>query len=245
MAIAATDLILYSSANMPTNDIGTSGGAIDTASRPELTQFTANAVAAVISDGADTRTVTVTGRLASGVLDTEVLTLNGAVEVVGAKTWERIESIVASATSGTRTITFRQGSGGTTRATISLNETTRVILFRDSTSESGIAIRYEKAFFRNAHATLTLTSATITLTADPLARIRMAVVAAKGDSTSVANRKTAPVGPTFVDDSVAQGVPTGTLAAAENIGVWVEQNLPANDPPNKSTATLQLAGSST
>lgn len=245
MAIAASDLILYSSANMPTNDTGTSGGAIDTASRPELTQFTANAVGAIVSDGADTRTVTITGRLITGVIDTEVLTANGTTEVVGAKTWERIHSIVASATSGTRTITFRQGAGGTTRATISLNETTRIILFRDSTSEASIAIRYEKPFFRNSHATLTLTSAAVKLTADPAARIRIAVVAAKGDSTSVTNRKTAPVGPTFVDDNVSQGVPTGLLAAAENIGVWVEQNLPANDPPNRQTLTLELSGSST
>src|SRR4051812_16868752 len=129
MPIAATDLLLMSSANEPTDDVSTSGGAISTTSRPELTQWSANAVAAVILDGADVRTVTITGRLPTGVIDTEVLTLNGAVEVVGAKTWERVLSAVASATSATRTVSLRQGSGGTVRATIAINETTRHIHF--------------------------------------------------------------------------------------------------------------------
>lgn len=244
MPIASTDLVLMSSANDPSDDTSTAGGAISTTSRPELTQFSANAVAAVVSDGADTRTVTVTGRLASGIIDTEVLTLNGTTEVVGAKTWERILSIVASATSATRIISLRQGSGGTVRATISLNETTRHIMFRDSTSESAIAIRYSKGFFKNLHATLTLTSAAVKLTADPSARIRQGVAATKGDTATITNRKTAPAGITFVDDNVSQGVPAGTLAAAETIGVWFELNSPVNDPPLRTTFSSELSGSS-
>ena len=244
MPVASTDLVLVSSANDPSDDPSLAGGAVSTTSRPDLIQWTANAVAAVISDGADTRTVTITGRLASGVIDTEVLTLNGAVEVVGAKTWERVLSAVASAASGTRVVTVRQGSGGATRATIRLNETTAHILFRDSTSESGIAIRYAKVFAENKHATLALTSATVKLTADPAARIRIGLAATKGDTATIANRKTAPGGITFSDDGVSLGVPTGSLAAGEEIGVWVELNSPANDPPQKNTMTIEIAGSS-
>jgi hypothetical protein len=245
MPIVAADLVLRSSANDPSDDTSLAGGAISITSRPDLTQWTANAVAAVISDGADTRTVTITGRLASGIIDTEVLTLNGAVEVVGAKTWERVLSAVTSATSATRTVLVKQGSGGATRATISVNETTRHILFRDSTSEAAIAIRYAKAFSENTHGTLALTSATVKLTADPAARIRIGLAASKGDSATTTNRKTAPGGITFSDDNVSLGVPGGNLAAGEEIGIWVEQNLPANDPPNKTTLTLETAGSTT
>jgi hypothetical protein len=244
MSILTTELVLYSSANMPTADTGTSGGAIDTASRPELTQFAAPAIAQVVSDGADVRTVTVTGRLASGIIDTEVLTLNGTTPVSGAKTWERILKLVASATSGTRTISVKEGAGGTVRATISVNETTRLIMFYDSASSpTGSSARYEKTFFKNNNGTLALTGATVSLTADPAARIKIALAAAKGDSGSVAARTTSP-GLTFVDDNVSQTVPTGNLAAGENIGVWAEQTLPTSDPAAKSTFTLTLAGSS-
>ena len=244
MPIAAADLVLMSSANDPSDDTSTAGGAVSTTSRPELTQFSANAVAAVVSDGADTRTVTITGRLPTGVIDTEVLTLNNAVEVVGAKTWERVLSAVASAASATRTVLVKQGSGGTTRATISINETTRHIMFRDSTSEAAIAIRYGKVFSENKHASLTLTSAAVKLTADPAARIRIGLAAAKGDTVTIANRKTAPAAITFSDDNVSLGVPTGTLAAGEEIGVWVEFNLPASDPPVRSSFSVETSGSS-
>ncbi len=243
MPIAASDLLLFGAASRPEDDTSTGGGAVDLLSRPEFTDFAANAVAAVISDGAATRTVTVSGRLATGVRDTEVLTLNGATEVVGAKTWERILKVVASATSGTRIISLKQGSGGTVRATIPLNETTAYRMFIDSASATGIVIRYEKGFWRNNHATLSLLSAQVTLTADPAARVRIGLAGSVGDSVTITNRTTAPASITFSDDNVALGVPGTNLAAVTNIGMWVELNLPANDPAQKNTFTTKLAGS--
>lgn len=242
MPIAASDLINYLAASMPEDDVSTSGGAIATTGRPDLTQWTANAAAAVVSDGADTRTVTVTGRLASGVIDSEALVLNGASEVVGAKTWERVLKVVIGATDGSRTVTLRQGSGGATRATIGPNETTRRALFYASASEASQTIRYEKVFWRNNHGTLTLNAAKVTLTADPASRFEIGLAASKGDTGSVANRKTAPGGITFVDDGVEQSVPGGVLAASETIGVWLKQTLPADDAAQKTTVTTRLAG---
>lgn len=244
MSILATELLLMSSANMPESDATTSGGAISTTSRPSLTQWAANNVAQVVSDGADTRTVTITGRLTTGAIDTEALVLNGTTPVTGAKTWERVLKAVIGATSGTRTVLVKEAAGGTTRATIGINEDTARILFYDSASGAGILIRYEKVFWKNTNGTLTLNAAAIKLTADPAARIRVGCAATKGDSGSVANRTTSP-GVTFVDDNVSQSIPTGALAAGETIGVWVEQNLPANDPANKSTFTLELSGTTT
>lgn len=244
MPIAATDLIAFGAASRPSDDTATVGGAIDTTDRPDFTQWTANAVAAVLSDGADTRQITIQGRTAAGAIDTEVLTLNGVTEVVGAKTWERVLTITAASASGTRTVTVRQGTGGATRATISINETSRTAMFRQSASESGIAIRYEKFFWRNNHGSLTLNSADVTLTADPDSRIRIGLAATKGDSATATNRKTAPGGISFSDDSVVLSVPTGALASTEAIGTWVEQNLPASDTAHKTTFTTRLRGTS-
>jgi hypothetical protein len=143
-------------------------------------------------------------------------------------------------------VTVKQGSGGATRATIGVNETSRTAFFRQSASDSGIKIRYEKEFWKNTHGSLTLTSAKVTLTADPDSRIRIGLAPSINDSATVTNRLTAPSSVTFSDDNIDLTVPGGgNLAAADAIGTWVEQNLPANDPVHKTTYTTQLAGQTT
>jgi hypothetical protein len=244
MSIAASDLIFYGSASRPSDDASTTGGAIATTDRPDITQLTANAVIAVVSDGADTRTVTVQGRNAAGAITSEVLTLNGAAEVAGAVTFERILTLTLSASDGARTVTVRQGAGGATRATIGINETTRTSTFRQSASGAGTLIRYEKVFPKNTHATLTLNNAAVKLTADPDARIRCGCAPSINDTATVTNRVTTPASVTFVDDNVSQGVPGGVLTAGDRIGVWVEQNLPGSDVAHRATYTLELSGTS-
>jgi hypothetical protein len=226
---------------MPTSDTGTSGGGISTTSRPVFTQFTADARLALVSSGADTRTATVTGRLASGAINTEDVALNGTTEVLTTQTYERILRVTLSATHASNTVTLRQGAGGATIATIPPNETQVTLMFYDSASEAAAVTRYEKFFWRNNHASLTLNNARITLTGDPAARIRIALATAKNDTGSVTNRRTSP-GLTFSDDGVALTVPGGTLEAGSGIGVWVEQSLPANDTPKRTTFTTQLEG---
>jgi hypothetical protein len=242
MPIVAADLVVRSSANMPEDDTSTAGGAISTTRRPDLVQFSATAALIVQSDGADVRTGVAIYRNAAGEKLSQAFALNGATEVQVAAAAERVLRVTMDSTSGTRTVSVKQGAAGTVRGTIRPNESTVEILFPDSISESGVAIRYSKVFIENTHATIALTTAAIKLIADPTARIRMGIAAAKGDAVTIANRKTAPAGITFVDDNVSQAVPTGSLAAGEEIGVWLEQNLPANDPPNKSTATVEASG---
>jgi len=242
MSITAAELIAYGSASRPEDDSSTSGGAIDTQNRPEMTQLTSNSVIAAVSDGADTRTLTVTGRLATGAIDTEALVLTGAVEVVGAKTFERILKLVLSGTDGARTVTVTQGSSGPTRATIGPNELSRNGMFLKSASEASPVQRYEKFFWKNTNGSLTLNDAEIELTADPASKIKMGLATSKDDSGSVANRKSAPGGVSFVDDNVAVSVPTGVLASGEAIGTWMEQSLLADDAAQKTTFTTQLSG---
>jgi hypothetical protein len=244
MPIATTDLLLQGAASRPTDDVTTSGGARDAANKPEFTQLTANSVIAVVSDGADTRTATVTGRNAAGAIVSEALVLNGTTEVVGATTFERIQRVVLSASDGTRAVTVRQGAGGATRATLGPNRTSVSMLFQNAASEAGAVNRYEKVFWLNNHGSLTLNTAAVRLTADPATRIRIGLAASKNDSATVANRLAAPGGITFVDDNVSQSVPGTTLEAASAIGVWVAQELLAADSPIRNTYTLELSGTS-
>lgn len=244
MSISAAELIQFLSANMPTADTGTTGGAISTTGRPSLVQFSATANAFLISDGADVRTVDLTYRLASGVSGTVTVTLTGAVEVDSGIACERILRAVASGTSGSRTISVKQGSGGTVRATIPPNELTSTALFLNAASSpSGATVRYEKTFWKNTNGgSLALLDATVTLTADPLSKVTMGLDTSVDASTSAANRLTAPAGVSFVDDNVAQAVPGTNLAAGSAIGTWAKLSLAQDDTPAKSTFTTALAG---
>lgn len=87
-----------------------------------MTPFSANNVVAVVSDGSDTRQITVVGEDASGNRQQENITLNGTTEALGSLTFSKLYGAYASALSGTRTVTIKQGSGGTTRGTIAPNK---------------------------------------------------------------------------------------------------------------------------
>lgn len=244
MSIVAADLIFYSCASVPTDDVSTAGGAIDNTMRVALTQFTAAAKLSLTSSAADVRTVNVVGRLASGVVASEAMTLNGVTEVLSTNTYERLLSVAATTTNA-NTVTLKQGTGGTTVATIPPNEKGVHIQFQKSTSAASIQTRYEKQFGLNSNGTNALLGANVTLTADPQAVIQIGLATAVNDTGTVTNRTTAPAGVTFVDDGVAQNVPGTDLAAGSKIGVWVQQTLAANAVAAKSTFTIQIAGGTT
>lgn len=246
MPISASDLKLYGAASRPEDDTTASGGDEVLTARPLDSQFSATAVAALVSTNvADTMNVTVYGRDAAGNLVQETKALNGTTEVLTTQTFERITKVViASAAAGT--VTLKQGSGGTTRHTFTAGELSAFIMFIGSSSDpSSTKTRYEKLHWSNTHATLDLQSAELKLTADPDSRFEQAVAAAVNDTVSVANRLSAPGGLTFVDDGVAQSVPGGALAHGAEIGVWIKQTLAAAAVAAKSTFTTQLNGTTT
>lgn len=246
MPIASTDLKLVGSASRPEDDVSTAGGDEVLTDRPLDAQFSAAAVAALISSNAgDTMNVTVTGRDAAGNVVQETKALNGTTEVLTTQSFERITKVeLASAAAGT--VLLKQGTGGTTRHTFPAGERRAFVFFPNSASDpSSGKTYYEKAHFTNAHASLDLQSAAVTLTADPDTKFEIGVAAAVDDTATIANRLTAPGGITFVDDGVAQSVPGGVLAHGVEIGVWIKQILASGAAAAKSTFTLRLAGTTT
>jgi len=247
MPILAAELKTYQSTNMPENDITASGGAINTAGTVDELILAANDTLRAASSvaGDTTQTITITGRNAAGAIVSQAVALTGTTQVaLATNTFERIMKVVLSA-SAAGTVTVYRSNGTTVVVTMAPGITSVRRMFYDSASESGVTIRYEKIFKKNTHATLTLTNAQLTLTADTQNRYRLAVATSLDDSVSVAHRKTVPGGLTFVDDAVAQNVPTGMLPAGAALGVWVEENLPVNDPAFKNTITTQLSGTTT
>lgn len=245
MPIVAADLLGFLSVNMPENDAATSGGAISLAGRFEITDIAATDTIEALSDGADVRNITIVGRLASGAIASETIALNGVTFIVTTNSYERVLKVTLASADASRTVTVRRATGDVLICTLGPNITKQIRLFYDSTSEVAQAIRYEKVFMKNNHGTLALTAAAIKLTSDPATRYKIGGDTAVDATVSVATRKTAPGGVTFVDDNVSQSVPSGQLTAGQAIGVWVQQDSPANDPAHKNTLTLELAGSTT
>lgn len=245
MPIANTDLQFYAAANMPTDDVSTAGGAIDPVTQVAFDQFSAAARPEIVSDGADTRDITITGRAADGSPLSETLALDGTNPVLFAGTFERIHTVEADAGSASRTVTVAQGTGGTVRAILLPDIEALRMLFINATSDpSDPKVYYEKVFGFNAHATLALLAARIVLTDDPSTDIRIGVGTVDGTAT-ITDRLTEPGGVTWKDDDEDADVPGGVLAAGEAIEVWVELRLAAAAAPAKSTATLALRGSTT
>ena len=245
MSILASDLQLWSSANIPTDEVSTAGGAISTTTRPTLVQLTANSAVDIVSDGADTRNVTITGRDSTGAIVQETHALNGTTLVAGTQVFERVLSAVIASTSGTRTITLTQHSSSATIGTIGPNETTRHIAFQQSFSTASIKNYYEKHFWKNNNGSLTLTVAAVKLTADPSSVTQIGCATALNDSATITNRLTAPAGVTFVGVGVSQSVPTGQIAAGSAIGLWINMTLAANNAALRSSFTTQLSGQTT
>lgn len=245
MPITAAELIAYGSAVMPEDDTTAGvGGAISTLKRVGFeTPLPANDTLDCLSDAADTRTVTVTGRLASGAIDNEVYVLNGTTPVVGTKTFERVLKVVTTS-DATETVTVRRSSAGATVVLVPPLTTEVRRTHYDSVSSGSTKKVYEKLHWKNTNGTLTLTNPFTTLNshlADPDGGVKIAVALVKNDSATIGTRLLTPATVTFVDDGVDQATPSD-LDAGDSIGVWIEVNLGVDDAAFKGNYVHQLKG---
>ncbi len=86
-----------------------------------LTAFSGAALVSLTSDGTDTRSVDIEGEFSDGTRLSETVALTGASEVLSVNTYTKVYAVSAQTTSGTRSVTIKQGTGGTTRGTIATN----------------------------------------------------------------------------------------------------------------------------
>lgn len=108
---------------VPTNATPFIGLGVDSADDADpdaaaLTNFSATAKVALVSDGADTRIVRVRGKDGAGAPITEDVVLTGASEVLTVADFSLLYCVSVDAVSASRTITIKQGTGGTTRGQI-------------------------------------------------------------------------------------------------------------------------------
>lgn len=269
MSIVASELVFYTSANMPVNDTTTTGGTIENTllkSRPVFTtgQIASNTVVVVTptanAESLVQKFVRITGRTAAGaIVDEDFSLVSGSGSSRGGNTtFERIlkAQVRLSSSSATHSATGDiavRASAGTHFSNIVANESAFQLIFYDSASSTlASATRYEKVYAKNNNATLSLTNATVAITADPDAVIEWGY--AVGSAQSVSNRMTvAPTSVTFIDASTATQVPAvtteiataGIIGPLEYSGIWIKQTLAQSNAALKSTFTLQIVGTST
>lgn len=230
---------------MPSDDVSTAGGAIDLLRRIDFTQMASNDTIEAISSSAGdtTQTITLRGRLASGAIVTETITLTGTTQIVTVATYERLLKAELSATCA-GTVTVRRATGDVLIRTIPIGERGFMAMFRELASDPSTTVTvYTKIFWKNTHATLALTTSLVKQNADASGKVTHATDASVDASTSVANRVTAPGGLGTFDDT-DKAVPGGTINAGSAIGVWYKLALSAGDAALKTTYTSELAGQS-
>jgi hypothetical protein len=247
MAVTDADIVVYGATISPENDTDTQiGGAINTALELIFTDIDPAGLIEMLSDGADTRNLTVTYYTADGIKGTETKQLNGATPVAFAATMAAITKMVLSVGSASRTVTVRKASAGATLKVIAINiVTVKRIHCEALANASGGATKtfYEKFFFKNNSASA-LTGATISKPADPNNVEEFALEAAlngTGDNGVGNTRLVAPAGLTF--DSTAKNVANaGTLSAGAAQGGWSKLTLAAGAVPADTSFTLRLSG---
>lgn len=105
-----------------------------------MTAWGADARVALISDGSDTRVVTIIGVDDTDTPILETVTLTGAVEVLSVATFRKVWHVHPASTSGTRTVLVKQGTGGTTRGTIGTNKAACWLWITATSKGAGIAL---------------------------------------------------------------------------------------------------------
>lgn len=96
MSVVQSDLVVYGSANMAETDGVTQGGAVAFTKRVMFNDIAPAGTVQYVSESAETITITVTGRDATGAVQTETKT-PGTTPTAGAQSFERILKGVKSA----------------------------------------------------------------------------------------------------------------------------------------------------
>ena len=249
------DVRIYGCANHAENDTSTQGGAID---RTVILSFDEPILMNGLNDTIDiyslddtdtTQTLTITGRNSSGTIVSENYNINGTTVQFGSTTFQQVLKIVCSA-SHAGDLVFVDNTNskvlgrllGTTNAPGGTAELTLRRPFYDiRIPTSGINTYYEKVFLRNNSGS-TYYYVNIYETKDEWMNVTFDLAAAKNDSESVTNRKTAPNLTLGSFNNEKKGVPGTHLSSGDAIGIWLKIDISAGMLPDEQVYGLFVQG---
>ena len=247
MAVVDADIVFHGSAAMPDSDTPTQiGGAIDATRKVVFTDISPDGPVEVVSDGADTRTMTLHYVKDDGTITSEAKTLNGTTAVIFTDTIKTILKVLITS-DATRVATLRKSVAGATLVTIEVLIVEARRAFYNAIAEAtGGSTRtyYEKVFIKNTNGTDALTVAQIVLQADPAGVITFALEVTLGGTTDNGasnNRQVAPAGFTF-DATTKNVAASQVLGAGLAQGMWLKLTLTAGLAANETTYTIRTQG---
>lgn len=245
MSILASDIVIYSSQNMPQDDLTVAGGDINSGIRVVFDDIVTTGLISAVSDSAsDTGNLIVFGRDSVGIVSSDTFQLNGTTPVNGTQVFERILSCSTSTVSvGTVAV-----SGSALIGNIYPTESGFLRPFYGATANAiGDADKtlYEKVFIKNNSTTNALLNATVEEIGSGLYSImQFGLEKSQNYTESVANRTVAPTGVTSYGSGVS-GVTDTNIAPLNAQGTWLQLTLNAGTPASNSFYQLQIAGGTT
>jgi hypothetical protein len=248
MSVVASDIVIYSSQNMPQDDSSTAGGAINSGLRVVFEDLNVTGIVEIVStSGQDTSSITIYGRDNAGSIVNETFALSGTTPVSGSQVFERIlTATLDSVATGTISLS---GIGNTTGlGNIYPDESGFLRPFYAATANAaGGADKtlYEKVCVKNNNAANALLSTTITEISSGLYNIvKFGVEGVQESTESIANRVAVPTGATFFGDGPS-GIPSIDLGVQTWQGLWLQLTLTAGTAAQNSFYQVRVQGSTT
>jgi len=248
MAVVDSDIVYFGSQVMANDDLTTQiGGAIDLTTNVIFVDIDPDGTVEALSDGADTRMLTIHFIDNTGVVTSETRTLTGAAPVAFTSIMKTILRAVLSAPDGVRTVTIRET--GPVDDLIVLGPTIITVrrVFHDVIAEgaSGNTRTYfDKVFVKNTNGVDSLTASEVLLIDDVQGVITFALEFTLDGITDNGvgnNRQVAPIA--FVFDQTTKAVAnSGNLTPGSAQGIWLQNTLPQGFAAQESTFSLRLAG---
>jgi hypothetical protein len=244
MSVVNTDLVIYTSANMPEGNTTIAGGDINSGIRASYDDPSSpNQIVVYSSSASDTsQNLTLVGRTAAGIDINESLSLNGTANITTSYIYERIlKANLSDVTVGIITVS---GNSINKIADIPIGESGFRRPFYDATASADVAkTYYEKIFVKNNNSTSALTEAKVTeINLGLASKIEFALEDTKKDDQTIANRESVPTGITGGFGDGPSGIVNEQLLAGDYQGIWCKLSLEAGEPAINSFYEVQISG---
>lgn len=262
MAVLTSDIKFYGSASMPTGDIASPGGIIDTTTKVTFTDM-ANTTGLVMSTNglADEVQVDVTGRNAGGSIVSDKFTMFQTLAIqtgASATAFERILRMAVSSGSHTGTITVTQDDSPTWTAIGTMENGVDKIyrpFYRASSASANAKEYFEKIFVKNNSTTNALLSAYVAESGEIgfSDKITFDLEASGNSNGASSNNRLGPPPASQIKsgqtgtgfDSAAKAVVSGDLFIGENQGIWLKLSLDASDSASNGSWNVTISGETT
>ena len=244
MSVVNTDLVIYTSVNMPEGNTTIAGGDINSGIRASYDDPSSpNQIVVYSSSASDTsQSLTLFGRTAAGIDINESLSLNGTVNVTTSFIYERIlKANLSDVAVGIITVS---GNSVNKIADIPIGESGFRRPFYDATASADVTkTYYEKIFVKNNNTTSALTEAKVIPVNSGLAsKIEFGLENNKKADQSISNREAVPTGIAGGFGSGSSGIVDSELLAGDYQGIWCKLSLEAGESAINSFYEIQISG---